>query len=54
MSPKRRGEGPEDEPPKKKKEKETAKKEDGTDHPDPEIAEQNRLRLSLGLKPLRM
>ncbi|CAH9126242.1 unnamed protein product [Cuscuta epithymum] len=35
--------------PKKKKEK----KEDGTDHPDPEIAEANRLRASLGLKPLK-
>ncbi|KAL1549769.1 hypothetical protein AAHA92_17826 [Salvia divinorum] len=54
MSPKRRGEGPEDEPPKKKTEKKAAKKDDGTDHPDPEIAEQNRLRFSLGLKPLRM
>ncbi|CAH8371491.1 unnamed protein product [Eruca vesicaria subsp. sativa] len=28
-------------------------KEDGTDHPDPEIAEANKLRASLGLKPLR-
>jgi pre-mRNA-splicing factor 38A len=26
---------------------------DGTDHPDPEIAEANRLRAALGLKPLR-
>ncbi|KFK36936.1 hypothetical protein AALP_AA4G191700 [Arabis alpina] len=39
------------EEPKKKKEKKM--KEDGTDHPDPEIAEANRLRASLGLKPLR-
>ncbi|KAH6819057.1 PRP38 family protein [Perilla frutescens var. frutescens] len=55
-SPKRRsGEVPEDEPKKKKKKKEkVAMKEDGTDHPDPEIAEQNRIRASLGLKPLRV
>ncbi|KAL0357292.1 UNVERIFIED_CONTAM: Pre-splicing factor 38 [Sesamum calycinum] len=54
-SPKRRGEEPEDarDEPKKKKEKK-AKKDDGTDHPDPEIAEQNRLRASLGLKPLKL
>lgn len=54
-SPKRRGEGPEDgrEEPKKKKEKK-AKKDDGTDHPDPEIAEANRIRASLGLKPLKL
>ncbi|KAJ4903995.1 Pre-mRNA-splicing factor 38 [Raphanus sativus] len=39
------------EEPKKKKEKKM--KDDGTDHPDPEIAEANRLRASLGLKPLR-
>ncbi|KAL3843511.1 hypothetical protein ACJIZ3_000914 [Penstemon smallii] len=51
-SPKRRGDGPEDEPKKRKEKK--AKKDDGTDHPDPEIAEQNRLRASLGLKPLKM
>lgn len=41
---------------KKKKEKKEKKKEavtDGTDHPDPEIAEANRLRAALGLKPLR-
>ncbi|CAH8332437.1 unnamed protein product [Eruca vesicaria subsp. sativa] len=41
------------EEPKKKKEKKEKMKEDGTDHPDPEIAEANRLRASLGLKPLR-
>ena len=35
-----------------KKEKK-GKAEDGTDHPNPEIAEANRLRASLGLKPLR-
>ncbi|KZV19471.1 pre-mRNA-splicing factor 38 [Dorcoceras hygrometricum] len=54
-SPKRRGDGPEEsrDEPKKKKEKK-AKKDDGTDHPDPEIAEQNRLRASLGLKPLKL
>lgn len=40
-----------DEPKKKKERKE--KKEDGTDHPDPEIAEANRIRASLGLKPLK-
>lgn len=40
------------EEPKKKKKKE--KKDDGTDHPDPEIAEANRLRAQLGLKPLRV
>ncbi|XP_023746791.1 pre-mRNA-splicing factor 38 [Lactuca sativa] len=41
-------------PAKKKKEKEKEKKkDDGTDHPDPEIAEANRIRASLGLKPLR-
>ncbi|KAG2332344.1 hypothetical protein Bca52824_003524 [Brassica carinata] len=39
--------------PKKKKEKKEKMREDGTDHPDPEIAEANRLRASLGLKPLR-
>ncbi|KAF5739892.1 hypothetical protein HS088_TW12G01103 [Tripterygium wilfordii] len=39
--------------PKKKKEKKE-KKDDGTDHPDPEIAEANRLRASLGLKPLKL
>ncbi|KAF5729381.1 hypothetical protein HS088_TW21G01546 [Tripterygium wilfordii] len=38
------------EKPKKKKEK----KDDGTDHPDPEISEANRLRASLGLKPLKL
>ena len=41
---------------KKEKEKEKEKKQpvtDGTDHPDPEIAEANRLRAALGLKPLR-
>ncbi|CAN4108853.1 unnamed protein product [Withania somnifera] len=42
-----------DEPKKKKKEKQE-KKDDGTDHPDPEIAEANRLRASLGLKPLKL
>ncbi|GER44954.1 pre-mRNA-splicing factor 38A, partial [Striga asiatica] len=47
VSPKRRAEEP-----KQKKEKK-GKKDDGTDHPDPEIAEANRLRASLGLKPLR-
>ncbi|XP_028792911.1 pre-mRNA-splicing factor 38 [Neltuma alba] len=40
------------EEPKKKKEKKE-KKDDGTDHPDPEIAEANKLRAALGLKPLR-
>ncbi|XP_018488030.1 pre-mRNA-splicing factor 38-like [Raphanus sativus] len=39
------------EAPKKKEEKKM--KEDGTDHPDLEIAEANRLRAYLGLKPLR-
>ncbi|CAH2058602.1 unnamed protein product [Thlaspi arvense] len=37
-----------EEPKKKKK-----MREDGTDHPDPEIAEANKLRASLGLKPLK-
>ncbi|XP_076953304.1 pre-mRNA-splicing factor 38 [Bidens hawaiensis] len=46
----RRGAAEEEKPKKKKKEE---KKDDGTDHPDPEIAEANRLRASLGLKPLR-
>ncbi|KAI4301738.1 hypothetical protein L6164_034985 [Bauhinia variegata] len=41
MSPRRHGD------------EELKKKDDGTDHPDPEIAEQNRLRASLGLKPLK-
>ncbi|XP_072996425.1 uncharacterized protein [Typha latifolia] len=41
-----------DEPKKKKEKKE--KKSDGTDHPDPEIAEANRLRASLGLAPLKL
>ncbi|KAL7205331.1 hypothetical protein ACSBR2_018308 [Camellia fascicularis] len=53
-SPRRHGNGAEDgnarDEPKKKKGK---KKDDGTDHPDPEIAEANRIRASLGLKPLR-
>lgn len=39
---------------KKKKKKEKEKKSDGTDHPDPEIAEANRLRASLGLAPLKL
>ncbi|KAJ9681819.1 hypothetical protein PVL29_017949 [Vitis rotundifolia] len=56
-SPRRRGDMPEDgttrEEPRKKKEKKE-KKDDGTDHPDPEIAEANRLRASLGLKPLKL
>jgi hypothetical protein len=41
---------------KKKEKKEKKEKEqvtDGTDNPDPEIAEANRLRAALGLKPLR-
>ncbi|OMP07421.1 Pre-mRNA-splicing factor 38 [Corchorus olitorius] len=38
---------------KKMKEKKE-KKDDGTDHPDPEIAEANRIRASLGLKPLKL
>ncbi|KAI8531630.1 hypothetical protein RHMOL_Rhmol11G0151700 [Rhododendron molle] len=50
-SPKRHENGTENEPRKKKEKKE--KKDDGTDHPDPEIAEANRIRASLGLKPLR-
>ncbi|KAL5701019.1 hypothetical protein ACHQM5_026401 [Ranunculus cassubicifolius] len=36
-----------------KSKKQKKPKEDGTDHPDPEIAEANKLRLSLGLKPLK-
>jgi pre-mRNA-splicing factor 38A len=36
----------------KKEKKEPAA--DGTDHPDPEIAEANRLRAALGLKPLKL
>ncbi|WOL00471.1 pre-mRNA-splicing factor 38 [Canna indica] len=54
VSPRRRTEdnGSRDEPRKKKEKKE--KKSDGTDHPDPEIAEANRLRASLGLKPLKL
>lgn len=48
-SPRRRGADEED-----KKKKPKKPKEDGTDHPDPEIAEANRVRASLGLKPLRM
>ncbi|XP_068661079.1 pre-mRNA-splicing factor 38-like [Aristolochia californica] len=50
-SPRRRAEVGRGEPKKKKEKKE--KKDDGTDHPDPEIAEQNRIRAALGLKPLR-
>lgn len=57
MSPRRRRDGADDngaqDEPKKKKEKKE-KKDDGTDHPDPEIAEANRLRASLGLKPLKV
>ncbi|KAM7474190.1 hypothetical protein LguiB_021433 [Lonicera macranthoides] len=51
----RRGEGTDDGTTKKKKEKKEKKekKDYGTDHPDPEIAEANRLRASLGLKPLK-
>ncbi|ESR46725.1 pre-mRNA-splicing factor 38 [Citrus sinensis] len=57
MSPRRDRDEPEDvgtraEPKKKKEKKE--KKDDGTDHPDPEIAEANRIRASLGLKPLKL
>ncbi|KAJ0980623.1 hypothetical protein J5N97_008878 [Dioscorea zingiberensis] len=54
-SPRRRPEedgNSREEQPKKKKEKKE-KKSDGTDHPDPEIAEANRLRASLGLAPLK-
>ncbi|KAK6915637.1 Pre-mRNA-splicing factor 38 [Dillenia turbinata] len=56
-SPRRHGDGMDngstrDEPKKKKEKKEM--KDDGTDHPDPEIAEANRLRASLGLKPLKV
>ncbi|KAF9607477.1 hypothetical protein IFM89_036074 [Coptis chinensis] len=36
-----------------KKKKQKKPKEDGTDHPDPEIAEANRIRASLGMKPLK-
>ncbi|KAL2231270.1 UNVERIFIED_CONTAM: Pre-mRNA-splicing factor 38 [Sesamum indicum] len=53
-SPKRRGGRPEDARAEPRKKKEKANKDDGTDHPDPEIAEQNRLRASLGLKPLKL
>ncbi|KAJ7977899.1 Pre-mRNA-splicing factor 38 [Quillaja saponaria] len=58
-SPRRNGDAIEDgstrEESRKKKEKKEKKekKDDGTDHPDPEIAEANRLRASLGLKPLK-
>ncbi|KAK7269394.1 hypothetical protein RIF29_22120 [Crotalaria pallida] len=54
VSPRRHGD--EDGEPKKKKEKKEKKekKDDGTDHPDPEIAEANKLRASLGLKPLKV
>ncbi|KAJ6826600.1 putative pre-mRNA-splicing factor 38 [Iris pallida] len=38
----------------KKRKQKKEKKSDGTDHPDPEIAEANRLRASLGLKPLNV
>lgn len=53
-SPRRRGDGADDgrEEPRKKKEKKE-RKDDGTDHPDPEIAEANKLRASLGMKPLK-
>ncbi|XP_011023732.1 PREDICTED: pre-mRNA-splicing factor 38 [Populus euphratica] len=51
-SPKRRGDGAE-EPKKKKKKEKKERKDDGTDHPDPEIAEANKLRAALGLKPLK-
>ncbi|MQL90777.1 hypothetical protein Taro_023372 [Colocasia esculenta] len=52
VSPRRRPDDNHEEPKKKKEKKE--KKSDGTDHPDPEIAEANRLRASLGLAPLRL
>ncbi|GAB2277383.1 hypothetical protein Dimus_012086 [Dionaea muscipula] len=38
---------------KKKREKKEKIKDDGTNHPDPEIAAANKLRASLGLKPLK-
>uniref|UniRef100_A0A7I4C3Q0 Pre-mRNA-splicing factor 38 n=1 Tax=Physcomitrium patens TaxID=3218 RepID=A0A7I4C3Q0_PHYPA len=46
---------PDDKKEKKEKKKEEKKQPvtDGTDHPDPEIAEANRIRAALGLKPLR-
>ncbi|KAJ0870600.1 putative pre-mRNA-splicing factor 38 [Helianthus annuus] len=53
-SPPRRGAAEGEKPPAAKKKKEKEKKDDGTDHPDPEIAEANRIRASLGLKPLRL
>lgn len=57
MSPRRHeaedGNAPEESKKKGKKEKKE-KKDDGTDHPDPEIAEANRIRASLGLKPLKL
>ncbi|KAJ0734468.1 putative pre-mRNA-splicing factor 38 [Helianthus annuus] len=53
-SPSRRGAAEGEKPPAAKKKKEKEKKDDGTDHPDPEIAEANRIRASLGLKPLRL
>lgn len=53
MSPRRHEDGGGREEPKKKKEKKE-KKDDGTDHPDPEIAEANKLRAALGLKPLKV
>ncbi|KAF4389809.1 hypothetical protein F8388_009942 [Cannabis sativa] len=58
ISPRRRDgteatNGTGEEPKKKKEKKEKKPKDDGTDHPDPEIAEANRLRASLGLKPLK-
>ncbi|KAL8107105.1 hypothetical protein AgCh_023773 [Apium graveolens] len=60
-SPRKHGDGLEDgtrddvkKKERKEKKEKKEKKDDGTDHPDPEIAEANRLRASLGLKPLRM
>lgn len=53
-SPRRHGDGPEDgnarDEPKKKKEK----KDDGSEHLAPEIAEAKKLRAALGLKPPRV
>ncbi|KAH9608134.1 hypothetical protein KSS87_015584 [Heliosperma pusillum] len=54
-SPRRHGDDDGGAPEKSKKKKEKKeKKDDGTDHPDPEIAEANKLRAKLGLKPLRV
>ncbi|KAK8556606.1 hypothetical protein V6N13_064627 [Hibiscus sabdariffa] len=54
MSPRRHEADGDNAPEESKKKGKKEKKDDGTEHPDPEIAEANRIRASLGLKPLKL